>query len=275
MESMNNDFNLISVSLNHLHDLKELTPPDWNSDISLFFRIHYGEKYLYAIGFEFQEKLAACGFAIMNGNIAWLGNIVVSSSFRNKGFGTMITSSLVEHCKNSGCITQVLVATKLGEPIYKKLGFQTEEEYIFFKGSITESEDTNSNVRKISEEDFEIIYKIDFNATAENRRYLLKKFLRTGFIHLSDEKKIDGFFLPDFGNGFIVGLNNKAGIDLLKLKNRNAGPNIVVPSKNEIAIKFLRENNFREFLKAPRMILGEKINWKPEFIYSRAAGYCG
>jgi len=48
-----------------------------------------------------------------------------------------------------------------------------------------------------------------------------------------------------------------------------------VPSKNEAAIKFLLENNFHEFLRAPRMILGEKIIWKQECIFSRAAGYSG
>jgi ribosomal protein S18 acetylase RimI-like enzyme len=269
------DFKLVRINLNHQRDLKELTPPDWNSDISLFYKTYGNEKYLYAIGFESENQLIACGFAIINDNIAWLGNIVVDDNFRNLGLGTKITSLLIEHCKSLNCSTILLIATKLGEPVYRKLGFLTESEYIFFRGTNNPSTKDEENIRKINDTDYENIFQLDFDICRENRKPLLKKFLNSGILHKNSENQVDGFFLPDFGNGFIAARNEAAGISLLQLKHIGVEATTVVPSRNEAAVRYLIENNFREVLTAPRMILGEKIMWKQECIFSRAAGYCG
>jgi len=268
-------FKFIHIRKKHLPDLKELTPPDWNSDISLFYKIHRDEKYFHAIGVESDGKLIACGFAIINSKVAWLGNIVVSNNFRKLGLGTEITSLLIAHCKNSGCATLLLIATKLGEPVYKKLGFQTESEYVFLKGSNYLASENENSIRLVAKPDHNEILKLDFNITGERREPLIKKFLQTGLLHVNDENEIDGFYLPDFGNGFIIAKNKTAGFELLRRKHIGLKSTVVVPAKNEPAIKYLLENNFNEFLRAPRMILGEKILWKQECIFSRAAGYCG
>ncbi len=270
-----NDFKLVQINKGHQKDLKALTPSDWNSDISLFFKTHGNEKYLHAIGFELDDQLVACGFAIINNNVAWLGNIVVDNNFRKLGLGTKITSSLIGYCKNINCTSLLLIATKLVEPVYRKLGFQTESEYIFFRGTNNFALKEEHCIRKITVTDYDDIFKLDFVFTCEDRKYLLMKFLHSGFLHLNDRKEIDGFFLPDFGNGFIAAGNETAGINLLQGKHIGIEATTVVPSKNETAVRYLMENNFREVLRAPRMMLGEKIIWKPECIFSRAAGYCG
>lgn len=268
------DFKIIQIESRHLPDLKELTPPDWNSNFELFYKTHKDEKYLYPVGVELEDRLVGCGFAIINGNVAWLGNIVVNSNFRNQGLGTKLTSSLVDYCKSVGCKTILLVATKLGEPVYKKLGFKTETEYIFFKG-LNNSSLENNYILPIEETDYEAIFNLDFEITKENRILLLKKFLSTGMLYKNNNGEITGFFLPGFGNGFIAAKNETAGLELLKRKHINVESSIVVPVENKAVINFLLENNFKEFLRSPRMFLGEKVIWKPECIYSRAAGYCG
>ncbi len=269
------DFKLVRINLKHLEDLKELTPPDWNSDISLFYKTYSNEKYLHAIGFESDDQLIACGFAIINDDVAWLGNIVVDNNFRNLGLGTKITSFLIDHCKKMNCATILLIATILGEPVYRKLRFQTESEYIFFRGINNSSLKDENNIRKITDADHENIFKLDFDTCHENRKPLLRKFLNSGLLHQNTENQIDGFFLPDFGNGFIAATNDTAGLKLLKRKHIGVEATTVVPAKNETAVRYLLENNFREVLRAPRMILGNKIPWKQECIFSRASGYCG
>ena len=49
----------------------------------------------------------------------------------------------------------------------------------------------------------------------------------------------------------------------------------VIPDGNTAAKKFLLENGFEHYRKAVRMVLGEPVHFKPEWIYSRIGGNLG
>ncbi len=85
---------------------------------------------------------------------------------------------------------------------------------------------------------------------------------------------IEGYYVPNFGDGIIAALNKKAGIALLELKLFKK-PFVVIPEKNHAASYFLRKNKFQEYSVASRMVLGKPVNWYPEGIYCRTAGDCG
>jgi hypothetical protein len=105
-------------------------------------------------------------------------------------------------------------------------------------------------------------------------RYLPTRleFINTAFVYFNN--KVEGFYMPDFGDGLIVAINPEAGIELMKMRNRTK--NIaVLPVDNNVALEFLFQNNFKHYRTAKRMTLGEELNWCPEMIFNRVSGQVG
>ncbi|MBL0009542.1 MAG: GNAT family N-acetyltransferase [Saprospiraceae bacterium] len=90
--------------------------------------------FCFPIKVSIDHKIAGTGTAIIHHDVAWLAHIIVHPDFRNQGIGKLITESLVKMAHAKSCDTLYLLATELGEPVYRKIGFETETEYLFFKG---------------------------------------------------------------------------------------------------------------------------------------------
>lgn len=87
--------------------------------------------------------------------------------------------------------------------------------------------------------------------------------------------KINGFYLPDLGEGLIFAENSEAGVELMKVKYAKSDK-AVIPSENQVGIDFLKQNGFKQIdTKGKRMILGKDISWKPDCVYSRIGGNYG
>ena len=133
--------------------LQNFPPEDWNLDLPRLFSFHFGYPYFYPIVAEVENKIIGCGIAILHGNVSWLGTIIVLPEYRRQGIGKEITSHLIQHCKDRGCITQLLTASEMGEPVYRKLGFTTSATYIFYKRESIAPIQRISNVREVGQED--------------------------------------------------------------------------------------------------------------------------
>jgi len=94
-----------------------------------------------------------------------------------------------------------------------------------------------------------------------------------GYKYFSHE--LEGFYLPRFGNGLIIGKTDTAGIELLKLKLTIKSSPICIPKSNFRAKSFLEELGYSEYLSIPRMYLIKRVDWKPEGVFSRGSGYLG
>jgi hypothetical protein len=162
----------------------------------------------------------------------------------------------------------------LGKPIYEKLGFKTTSYYRFFNPpELFKPQYDRSGIRAATKNDLEIIFKLDFEATGEKRTKMMESYLEDCMVVYTDE--INGFYMPNLGNGYIVARDNLSGIELLNFRlKRNKKP-IVVPDRNTDTIEYLLQLGFTEGYKIPRMVLGSEPNWNPAMIFSRAAGYCG
>ncbi len=57
--------------------------------------------------------------------VAWIGMILVDEAYRGGGLGKKTFESALQHCERLNCSRIGLDATHLGEPIYRKYGFQT------------------------------------------------------------------------------------------------------------------------------------------------------
>jgi ribosomal protein S18 acetylase RimI-like enzyme len=61
---------------------------------------------------------------------AYVQDLVVLPDYRGRGIGTMILSTLLDHCKSAGVIWVALVAEPGTEPFYTALGFRRMEGHI-------------------------------------------------------------------------------------------------------------------------------------------------
>jgi len=256
--------------------IHNLYPTNWNFDFLEFIDRYFNSKFFF--GFTVLENGRPIGFGnlFIFDNVAWIGNIVISEVSRGKGIGKFLMNHLFEFGESRKVQTFILIASEMGIPLYEKLGFKTQEFYGFFQPP-EKIINLNSAIvlQHAQKDDLLKILDFDYKINNENRIELLKQHLSDTFISFDDFKNINGLYIKSLDNGLVIATIPEIGIEILKQKINDAGNQIVVPLKNVPAIKFLKSIGYKMYTDAPRMILGENLSWKSEFIYSRGAGYCG
>jgi len=256
--------------------LKDFAPLEWNTNLSVSFSFHFGYLYYYPIVAELEGIIVGCAQGLLNGDAGWLGNIIVLPEVRGQGIGQALTQHLVEFFRAKGCTSQILVATQLGEPVYRKLGFIEVSRYVFLKRANPLAPEPISRVRQAEEKDFPHILALDWQATGEERTPFLGRFFETAWVYEKDPSEgVEGFYLPDLRDGPVIARTEQAGRALLKFKLDQGKTSVVVPEANIPALDFLKGAGFEETTSAPRMALGKDSDWKPTWVFSRGAGYCG
>lgn len=253
--------------------ISELQPEGWQ-DITPTIKFYISSHFCYPIKVIFNKNIVGMGAAIIHNGTAWLAHIIVHPTYRNQGIGKLITETLVESIQSKRCSTIYLIATDLGEPIYKKVGFETETEYLFFKDIKTSGTFwTSENIIPFSDDLKSQIFNLDQEISGEDRMVQLEQHLPGGLVYLQNSS-VKGFYLPTFGEGLIIAITTSAGQELMKLRLITKD-NAVFPTDNVIATEYMYQNNLKEFKTAKRMRLGEKRNWKPSNIYNRVGGNLG
>jgi hypothetical protein len=164
----------------------------------------------------------------------------------------------------------------MGESIYRKLGFVTRATYVFYRRDSLVPHREVSHVRELRPEDIPAVMRLDRDATGEDRHQFLERFLSNGWISTTDGlPEIEGFYLPDLGEGLIIARNAAVGLELMKVRFNHGKKTATVPEANTLARDFLLSEGFQEYRRSPRMILGKGVLWQPTLMYNRAAGYCG
>src|SRR5690606_8571480 len=206
-------------------------------------------------------------------NTAWLGHIILSQTHRNRGIGTLITRHLMEVVLAKGYKTIMLIATTMGEPIYQKLGFKKEGEYVFLKDGQSKAHYTDHSI-PFHEKYKHAILDMDYMVSGERRNELLEPHLKNSRL-IIDGSQLLGFYMPTLGEGLIEAFSEQAGIELMQMKLSKNILYAAIPEQNTVAIKFLLENGFIDFRRGIRMYYGDKINWHPDKIYGRIGGNLG
>ncbi len=256
--------------------LRGLVPPEWNTDISQLFTQHFGQPYFYPVVAELSGNLVGCANGLLNENTGWLGNIIVLPEYRRQGIGSALTAYLMEYFHQKGCSSQVLVATQLGEPVYAQRGFKVRSSYTFLRSGNTIPAGPTPHVRRAGPLDFEAIRTLDRNITGENRRAFLEQFLAGGWVYQAGaHTPLAGFFLPGLAHGPVIAGDRRAGLELLKYKLGLGCTFVVIPTANRPALDYLIGTGFQIESTAPRMTLGQELDWQPEGVFSRGSGYCG
>jgi GNAT superfamily N-acetyltransferase len=270
---MKTNYQIEALKREEIPELKNFAPADWNFDLPAFLLQHFGKDYFFAFTAKSEGRIVATGNGIFTGKAGWAGNIIVDEKFRLRGIGTAITKTIADEFIRRNCRSILLIATSSGMPVYYKLGFKTSLKYSFYKCPLLLDWQDEGYIRKIRKTDFEKILAIDKFCTGEDRKLLLSNFISKGYVF--DKNGIQGFYLPDFGAGFIAAESSESGLSLLRFKLSKPGQIVVIPEENFAASGFLEQMGCIETNIAPRMFLGQETDWHPEMIYSRAAGYCG
>jgi len=261
------------LNVNYIELISYLQPEGW-SDITPFFRFFYKHDFCYPIVALDENRIVGAANATVNGTSGWLSHIIVAKDYRHRGIGYKLTEHLINYLRQKGCQTLLLIATKMGEGLYRKFGFETVSEYLFFNEGTIRSEIQNKSIRCFNNSDLEEMLELDRRISGENREKMLTQFLSNACVYDADSQ-IHGFFLPEFKEGMIIADNNQAGTALLNFKHSQQKRKTVLPVENKKGMEFMLSHGFKIIDRAPRMVLGEDIQWKPELVFSRAGGFYG
>jgi GNAT superfamily N-acetyltransferase len=264
---------IAEVRREDLPALRIFQPADW-PDIIPSFQFYIDSPFCHPIKLLDRGEIVGVGSRIMHGNVAWLATIITHPEHRNKGIGTDITQALIDSLKNTPCKTIMLIATPMGEPLYEKLGFKTDSRYAFYHdGEKSSGKEISPNVIPFRPEYTDRILAMDREAYGENRGVRIVEYLPEAKLYVEGQS-LKGFYLPGWGEGPIIAKNSEAGNALLYVKHITA-TRTVFPEQNQSAADYLDSRGYTMYRKAARMRIGEKIDWKPELIYSRVAGAIG
>ncbi len=252
---------------------EQLLPENWNADLTRLCSTYEGSPDFHPLVAVKNSSVAAYGQALIFEESAWLGNIFVGREFRGLGLGRTLTDELIDRCYDGGARSIHLIATDMGEPLYKRIGFNEDTRYLFYRGSC--EGEINSSISPVEEGDWRTILNINYRVTGEVRDSILKDHLSQGFKYLDSKGNISGFYLPTFGNGMILAMSDQAGRALLRFKHSTGQTISVLSEENQAGVDFCEEMNFTKTAASMRMYFGAYTEWHPACTFSRGTTYTG
>lgn len=253
--------------------LNQLQPPGWE-DIRSYFYYYISSPSCDSIKICDGERIAAVGTTIRHPDTAWLAHVIVHPDYRNQGLGKKLTSELIDRAYAKNIKTIYLDATDMGFPVYKKLGFETETEYVHMDGELINQNLTKpATVIPFVEKYRDDVLKLDQSTSGENRELILTDRLKYALLYLK-ENQVAGIYFPNFFENAILANDPEAGTELMKLRMRVKNK-FRFPAGNKHGIDFLIKNGYQQVRTSRKMILGPAREWKEEYNYNRISGGLG
>lgn len=251
-----------------------LQPKGWE-DIHEKIILYCLQSFCIPIKVVANEHIVGIGNLVLYNSSAWLSHIIVDEAYRGQGVGLHIVEYLIRLADEKEVPSINLIATDLGEPVYRKVGFQSVGSYLFLRKIRDWPPMKISNQVTIGTKDHQQqIIQLDKEITGENRLELIQEHINASIVFEYDGA-IEGYYLPFLGQGCIYAKTERAGLELMKLKYSSVD-NAVIPEANSVGIDFLIENGFEiQDTTAIRMVLGEETAWQPRQIFSRVGGNYG
>jgi GNAT superfamily N-acetyltransferase len=263
---------ILPFTQSDLDSLLQIQPHDWN-DIRIPISSYLEPDYIFPFKAVIDGVLVGTGTAILHEKTGWLATIVTHSEYRNQGIGKQITEHLLAILQSHNCEYIYLIATALGEPVYKKVGFTTESRYDFYKDINLENLPISENVSPYKSDYKQAIFELDRMISGEDRSQHLEDFLADSFVYFQNGK-IKGFYLPNFGDGLIVANTPEAGIELMK-KRFQKFKIASFPQENTTAHDFMKSHGYAPVATHARMHFQKRMPWKPASLYNRVGGNIG
>jgi predicted N-acetyltransferase YhbS len=204
------------------------------------------------------------------GASGWVGGVAVAPERRRAGLGGALTEAVVAQLRERQAGTVQLLATELGRPVYERLGFVAEAEYLTLAGPPAAGGGPAAGVRAGRPGDRAAVLALDRLATGEDRSRLLDALWPAGGL-VAGDGALRGFHLasPWRSGGATVAADPEAGLALLEAVRRGDGGEISVslPAGNRAGLLALAAAGFRERSGTTRMCLGPPLRWRPESLF--------
>jgi GNAT superfamily N-acetyltransferase len=228
-------------------------------------------------------SIAGTGVATLNGPVGWIGTIWVASAWRGHGLGRALTEAPIDAAEAAGCRTLVLVATTLGRPLYERLGFEVQTWYRTMEapglgGSAVTGGAVagDRRVRAWRPADLGAMAALDAAVTGEDRGHLLGAFATadsTRVVTGPDDVPRGFVVRAPWGGGATIAPAIDDAVAILHARraaypaDRKVRAGIVLD--NEAGAARLEADGWTEAWRAPRLIRGEPLAWRPEGIWGQ------
>lgn len=209
----------------------------------------------------------ACGVAF--GPTGWLGNVAVEEDLRGQGLGRALSAKAVDGLRQAGVETVLLTATKLGQPIYERLGFADDgvSYGVWDRGSAPNFAcDPSATVQAAAIDD---VLEQDAAATGEDRRSYLTPF--AGQARVPAGKQQAGYWMAlPWGGGPVIAASPASARPLILEMLRNGpGSRLVFPESNTHGAALAVSLGFHLLRSVRRMRLGPPVaGYRPGTIYN-------
>jgi GNAT superfamily N-acetyltransferase len=269
---MKQQLHFAPVTQTDLPEISLLQPEFW-ADIIPTIRWYMTLDFCYLVKVTFNNEIVGCGAALVNEDSVWLANIIVAKAHRNKGIGAVITEHLITYAAQIHP-NVLLIATKLGRPVYEKYGFKEDQGYTFFKPhKITLP--VSDYIIPYESTYREAVLKMDADIMGEHRANFLHPRLQEAFLYVTNGV-LGGFCIPGLGEGLTLADTPEAGLALMTMRLREE-KRACVPTANKAAVDFLVAQGYEidENLWAIKMYLHKQPVWQPTKQYGRVGGNMG
>jgi GNAT superfamily N-acetyltransferase len=237
-------------------------------------------------------EVVGTGVATINGPVGWIGTIWVAPRLRGQGLGRALTEAPIAAAEGAGCRTLVLVATSAGQPLYERLGFVVQTWYHTLDAPPWDVPPDPSDpsgvaggpaggaqdrrVRAWRPDDLDAMAALDAAATGEDRRHLLAAFASpTGTLVVVGRDQVPrGFVIrAPWGGGATIAPDIDDALALLAARRASAGPErrvrAGVVTANVAGRAQLEADGWTEAWRAPRLVRGEPLDWRPTAIWGQ------
>jgi predicted N-acetyltransferase YhbS len=221
-------------------------------------------------------EIVGTGVAMLNGSVGWIGTIWVDRAWRRRGIGLELTRATVDAAESAGCRTLVLVATEAGQPMYERLGFEVQTWYRIVEAPGLEPIDPDPRIRPYRPGDMAAMSALDSAATGEDRAHLLEAFAAPETARcLEREDGTLGAFVvrAPWGGGATIAPDVDDAAAILRARRLAAGPDGRVRAgilvENDAGLEHLARAGWAEVWRAPRLVRGDPLRWRPEAIWGQ------
>lgn len=242
---------------------------------------------------EADGAIVGTGVGTASGPAGWIGTIFVVPDRRGRGLGRSITQAIIDRLGERGCRSLVLVATSDGRRLYERMGFEVETHYRILEapglaaerapgwpghaaGGRPPGQDRARAVRPFREIDLPAMLALDRAGTGEDRGHAIRQLASAETARVLDgpDGGIAGFVIrPPWGGGATIASSIDAGVAIATARRRATGEagrvRVGILAENEGGLERLAEAGFREQWSAPRMVRGEPLAWRPEWIWGQ------
>lgn len=258
---------------------------DWG-DRRAWFEFVVAHEGCDAVVAEADGTVVGTGVTTRNGAVAWIGTIWVAPDWRGRGLGRILTQATMDVAQAAACRTLVLVATPSGQPLYDRMGFRVRTWYRTMEAPGRLSDPRAADravgrrigpiVRAFRTDDLATMAQLDAAATGEDRAHLLGAFATEASTRIAagPDDVARGFMIrAPWGGGATIAPDPDDAMALLDAR-RDAYPadrkvRAGVLETNNVGIARLEADGWTEAWRAPRLELGDPLDWDPAAIWGQ------